>query len=175
MMMMKTIVTTVKVRVMVKVIVTKINFKMILMISDNGDNESDAGDDMMMMMMMMMMMTVKMTMMMLLMMIMMTTMMLMMIMTMMMTVMMMMMMLMMMTMMMMMTMIRRRRRDRMKNTNINIAVCIYNSCSIHVRLFSYTCFAPVFIRRSCLISRMINFRSFAVHLKMTKGKERKMI
>ena len=174
MMMMKTIVTTVKVRVMVKVIVTKINFKMILMISDNGDNESDAGDDMMMMMMMMMMMTVKMTMMMLLMMIMMTTMMLMMIMTMMMTVMMM-MMLMMMKMMMMMTMIRRWRRDRMKNTNINIAVCIYNSCSIHVRLFSYTCFAPVFIRRSCLISRMINFRSFAVHLKMTKGKERKMI
>ena len=168
MMMMKTIVTTVKVRVMVKVIVTKINFKMILMISDNGDNESDAGDDMMMMMMMMMMMTVKMTMMMLLMMIMMTTMMLMMIMTMMMTVMMM-MMLMMMKMMMMMTMIRRRRRDRMKNTNINIAVCIYNSCSIHVRLFSYTCFAPVFIRRSCLISRMINFRSFAVHLKMTKA------
>ena len=159
---------------MVKVIVTKINFKMILMISDNGDNESDAGDDMMMMMMMMMMMTVKMTMMMLLMMIMMTTMMLMMIMTMMMTVMMM-MMLMMMKMMMMMTMIRRWRRDRMKNTNINIAVCIYNSCSIHVRLFSYTCFAPVFIRRSCLISRMINFRSFAVHLKMTKGKERKMI
>ena len=168
MMMMKTIVTTVKVRVMVKVIVTKINFKMILMISDNGDNESDAGDDMMMMMMMMMMMTVKMTMMMLLMMIMMTTMMLMMIMTMMMTVMMM-MMLMMMKMMMMMTMIRRWRRDRMKNTNINIAVCIYNSCSIHVRLFSYTCFAPVFIRRSCLISRMINFRSFAVHLKMTKA------
>ena len=153
---------------MVKVIVTKINFKMILMISDNGDNESDAGDDMMMMMMMMMMMTVKMTMMMLLMMIMMTTMMLMMIMTMMMTVMMM-MMLMMMKMMMMMTMIRRWRRDRMKNTNINIAVCIYNSCSIHVRLFSYTCFAPVFIRRSCLISRMINFRSFAVHLKMTKA------
>ena len=168
MMMMKTIVTTVKVRVMVKVIVTKINFKMILMISDNGDNESDAGDDMMMMMMMMMMMTVKMTMMMLLMMIMMTTMMLMMIMTMMMTVMMM-MMLMMMKMMMMMTMIRRWRRDRMKNTNINIAVCIYNSSSIHVRLFSYTCFAPVFIRRSCLISRMINFRSFAVHLKMTKA------
>ena len=110
---------------MVKVIVMKI--KMIVMISDNGDNESDAGDDMMVMMMMMMMMT--------------------------------------------MTMIRRRRgrRYRMKNTNIDIVVCIYNSCGIHVLLSSYTCFAPVFIRRSCLISRMINFRSFAVHLKMTKA------
>ena len=30
---------------MVKVIVMKMNFKMILVISDNGDNESDAGDD----------------------------------------------------------------------------------------------------------------------------------
>ena len=30
---------------------------------------------------------------------------------------------------------------------------------------SYTCFAPVFIRRSCLIRRMMNFKSFAEHLK----------
>ena len=36
--MMKTIVTTVNVMVMVKVIVMKINFKMIVMIGDNGDN-----------------------------------------------------------------------------------------------------------------------------------------
>ena len=72
----------------------------------------------------------------------------------------------------------RRRRTREKEEGrikkyqlilIIIVVCLYDSCSIHVLLFSYTCFAPVFIRRSCLISRMINFRSFAVHLKMTKA------
>ena len=72
----------------------------------------------------------------------------------------------------------RRRRTREKEEGrikkyqlilIIIVVCLYDSCSIHVLLFSYTCFAPVFIRRSCLISRMINFRSFAVHLKMKKA------
>ena len=71
----------------------------------------------------------------------------------------------------------RRRRTREKEKGrikkyqliLIIVVCLYNSCSIHVLLFSYTCFAPVFIRRSCLISRMINFRSSAVHLKMTKA------
>ena len=35
----------------------------------------------------------------------------------------------------------------------------------HVLINSYTCFAPVFIRRSCLIRRMMNFKSFAEHLK----------
>ena len=41
----------------------------------------------------------------------------------------------------------------------------------HVLINSYTCFAPVFIRRSCLIRRMMNFKSFAEHLKTKKNKK----
>ena len=43
----------------------------------------------------------------------------------------------------------------------------------HVLINSYTCFAPVFILRSCLIRRMINFKSFAEHLKQNKDKKKK--
>ena len=42
----------------------------------------------------------------------------------------------------------------------------------HVLINSYTCFAPVFILRSCLIRRMINFKSFAEHLKQNKDKKK---
>ena len=42
-----------------------------------------------------------------------------------------------------------------------------------VLINSYTCFAPVFIRRSCLIRRMMNFKSFAEHLKQNKDKKKK--
>lgn len=42
----------------------------------------------------------------------------------------------------------------------------------HVLINSYTCFAPVFIRRSCLIRRMMNFKSFAEHLKKNKDKKK---
>ena len=42
----------------------------------------------------------------------------------------------------------------------------------HVLINSYTCFAPVFIRRSCLIRRMMNFKSFAEHLKKNIDKKK---
>lgn len=42
----------------------------------------------------------------------------------------------------------------------------------HVLINSYTCFAPVFILRSCLIRRMINFKSFAEHLKQNKDRKK---
>lgn len=44
--------------------------------------------------------------------------------------------------------------------------CHVNDVSLNCK--SYTCFAPVFIRRSCLIRRMTNFRSLAVHLEKKK-------